>query len=288
MAIKHNDVFASGSDYARGQGQGMIDISQAGTKQFAPDLSNIAGNSPYVRRNLIPFLVEAPPFFQYLDDPQKAVASLKAIIETHTRTIDGLTQTLSPEYAQVPYGGSGESISAATNVTRAPSNPSHGMFELQGRSITKFIEFWIRWGIADENTKVPLIVSNGNVGAANYDATFAGCTILYVEPDPTMTEVVDSYLCTNMQPSDAIPHESSKDASQIGQNLDLSITFTATTDVGIGQKLFAREMLQRLNRGGMNPNDTKAWLDRIDASVSDSGNGLANQLEQGARDRISY
>jgi len=285
---RYSNPFATQSGAYKGQAVNTINLAQAGTMQFAPDLANIASNTPHVARNLIPFLIEAPRFFQYSSNPDLMVRCLKAMIENHTRTIDGLNQTITLDTADNLVGGSGERIQTPTNVTRATSSPSHGMWELQGRAITKFIKWWITFGIGDENTKVPLVVADGQVSAEDYDATFYGATVLYVEPDPTMTEVVSAYLCTNMFPTATPPWENRKDASQLGQNIDMNIEFTATTDVSIGTMLYARQFLQSLNLAGMNPNETELWLEGISADVKAADMGIAEQLEEGASSRISY
>jgi hypothetical protein len=285
---RYTNPFIGNRAYGQGQAVNTIDLSQAGSVQFAPNLANLAGNTPYVRRNVVPFLIEAPRFFQYAPDPDLMVRCLKAMIENHTRTIDGLNQQLTVDTAEAPVGGSGERIQTATNVTRAVSNPSHGMWELQGRAISKFVKWWIQYGIGDENTKVPLVVSNGQVRAEDYDATFYGATILYVEPDPTFTDVVSAWLCTNMFPTGTPPWEGSKDAGQLGQNLDINIEFTATTDVSVGTMLFAKQIMQSLNLAGMNPNENPLWLENISADVRKANNGIETQLEEGASQRISY
>jgi len=285
---RYNNPFIGSRAYGRGESPNTIDVSQAGTVQFAPNLANIAANTPYVRRNLVPFLIEAPRFFQFAQDQDMMVRCLKAFIENHTRTIDGLNQQITVDVAESPVGGSGERIQTATNVTRATSSPTHGCWELQGRAISKFIKWWITMGIGDENTKVPLVVANGNVEASNYDATFYGATVLYVEPDPTFTEPVSAWLCTNMFPTATPPWEGSKDASQLGQNLDINIEFTALTDVSIGTMLFARQIMQSLNLAGMNPNENPLWVENISADVRKANNGISDQLQAGASNRISF
>jgi len=286
---RYNNPFIGNKGYGLGQAANTIDLAQAGSHQFAPNLANLAANTPYIRRNVIPFLIEAPKFFQYTSNPELYVQCLKALIENHTRTIDGLNQQLTVDTAEAPVGGSGERIQTATNVTRAISTPSHGCWELQGRAISKFIKWWIQYGIGDENTKVPLIVADGkNVTAEMYDATFYGATILYVEPDPTFTDVVSAWLSTNMFPTGTPPWEGSKDAGQLGQNLDINIEFTATTDVSVGTLMFARNILQSLNLSGMNPNENPLWLEGVAADVAKAENGIEGQLKKGANERISY
>lgn len=285
---RFTNPFVPKVDAFRGASANTINLSQAGTKQLAPDLANIASNTPHTPRNLLAFLIEAPRFFQYTTNPDLAVRCLKALVENHTRTIDGLQQTITVETGDAMVGGSGERIQVPTNVTRAVSTPNHGLWELQGRAVAKFLKWWITFGIGDENTKIPLVVADGQVSAEDYDATFYGATILYIEPDPTMTEVVSAYLCTNMFPTSSTPWENRKDVAQLGQNIDINIEFTALTDVSLGTLMYAKEFLQSLNLAGLNPNETELALEGISADVRKANMGLEAQLEEGAANRIAY
>ena len=265
-----------------------IDLAQAGPQAFAPDLARLSANTPYVRRNVVPILIEAPRFFSFTNQAPQLTRALKAYIELHTRTVEGLDQTLTVDVGESPIGGSGEVLQTATNITRARSNPVHGCWELQGRSISRFLQWWIRYGIGDENTKIPLVVSNGGVRERDYDITFAGATVLYIEPDPTFQDVVSAWLCTNMFPTATPQIEGSKDAAQLGQQLDLSVTFTAITDPGQGTMLFAREMLQRANLAGLNPQQAPSYLEGLGADVAAADTGLADTLETAAAQRIAF
>lgn len=287
---RYNDHLVGQTMYNRVGTSNAVDPAKAGSRVYAPDIANLASNSPYVRRNVIPFLIEAPRFFQYHPQADRLVASLKAMVEVHTRTIDGLNRQKSVETGSLAWGGSGEQIQVATNVTRAQSNPNHGMWELAGRPITKFIDWWIDWGIGEANTKVPLITtlpSFNQAAVRDYNQTFYGATVLYVEPDPTMREVVSAWLCTNWYPTETPPWEGSKDASQLGQVLEMNIPFTSLTDVSEGTQLFARQMLQRINMAGMNPNDNPIWFENISPDVQKANNGLVEQIQRSADTRMA-
>jgi hypothetical protein len=286
MAKRFNNAYAPSTGYGANASANMMNVAQAGTYIFAPDLANLASNTPYVSRNLIAILLEAPRFFRYSPQQNQLVASLKALVEKHCRTIDGLNRTLTADYSDAPSGGAGEVISAISNVTRAVSNPSLGAWELQGRAIQHFLEWWILYGLGDANTKTPLIVSDGLVRPEHYNQTFGGMTVLFIEPDPTMQDVVTAYLCTNMQPKSTGDWSNRKDVSQIGQNLELNIEFTALTDSSAGVKVYARDILQSFDLAGLNPNDIQMWNENISADVAKARNGLINQLIEGAGERM--
>ncbi len=285
---RYNDPMAPRSSYGAGGAANTVNLAQAGAHTFAPDLANLASNTPLVTRNVIPFLIEAPRFFKYATNSAQLNRSLKALIENHVRTIDGLQQTVTVESGQSPWGGSGENIQTPTNVLLTPSNPTFGCWELQGRAIQRFIRWWITYGIGDYNTKVPRIVSEGVVPPEKYDATFYGATILFIEPDPTFQDVVSAALGTNMYPTTTGPWDLRKDVSQIGQNLDLSIEMTCLQDVSEGTIEYAKKIMRSLNIKGMNPNDRRSWVSDIAADVAAANIGLKDQLIESANSRVSY
>lgn len=283
---RYDNPFVPRTGYGLNSAANTINLAQAGTRQFAPDLANLASNTPLVTRNIVPFLIEAPRFFRYAPNSSQLVRSLKAWVENHVRTIDGLQQGHQTDQGEAPVGGSGERIQTLTNVTRQVSNPSFGCWELQGRSIQKFLRWWITYGGADENTKIPRIVADGLIDASKYDQTFMGATILFVEPDPTFQDVVSAWLGTNMWPMNNGQWEGRKDASQIGQTLDLNIEMTALMDTSEAVVSYAREVMQSLNVGGLNPNETRMWTEGISADVRAADMGIESQLQEGARQRI--
>lgn len=285
---RYTDAMAPVTNHGAGGAANTINLAQAGSHTFTPDLANIASNTPHVTRNVIPFLIEAPRFFKYAANSAQLHRSLKALIENHVRTIDGLQQTVTVETGESPWGGSGEAIQTPTNVTLSRSNPTFGCWELQGRAIQRFVRWWITYGIGDYNTKIPRIVAEGNVPPEKYDATFYGATILFIEPDPTFQDVVSAALCTNMYPTTTGPWDLRKDVSQIGQNLDLSIEMTCIQDVSEGSVEYAKKIMKTLNVKGLNPNIRRSWVEDIASDVKAANLGIKEQLVESANSRVSY
>ena len=285
---RYTDVMIGQRAYGDGASSGTIDLAQAGTRQFAHDIANLSANTPYVRRNVIAVLLDAPEFFKYMADTDLLVRGLKRLIETHARTITGLNQTIHTEYAEAPSGGSGEVIETITNVTRERSNPTITCYELAGRTVTRFLNMWIRYGLGDENSKVPLVVTEANLKASQWTQNFASATVLFFEPDPTFSDINAAWLCTNMQPKDGVNWEGGKDAGVMGVYEELSIPFTATTEVSVSVDNLAREIMGNMNKAGLNPARTQSVLGAYSADVAKATNGLKEQLDDGANNRVEY
>lgn len=285
---RYSDVMIGQRAYGEGASSGTINLGLAGTRQFAVDIPNLAGNTPYVRRNVIAVLLDAPEFFRYMADTDLLVENLKRLIEVHARTITGLNQTLHVEYAEAPASGSGEVIETVTNVTRERSTPTLTCYELAGRSITRFINLWIRYGLADPNSKVPLVVTEANLNASQWDQNFASATVLFFEPDPTWSDINAAWLCANMQPKEGVTWEGGRDTGVMGQYEEVSIPFTAVTEVSIAVDNLARQVMGSMSKKGLDPEHTDSILGSYSADVAKATNGLKDQLDDAANNRIEY
>lgn len=279
MARLTNDMMG-GKAYAENKTRPMVDLSQkeSGQQGFRPDLRGYASNSAHVKRNLIAVLVEAPTGFQDLPGSDRWVATLKSLIELHSKTIEGLTSTLTAEFVENPVGGAGEMQEDISNVTRARSTPTHVWTEKYGKPINAFLEGWITSLIMDPATKVPNVVTQAGVDVEDLLPDYTGCTVLYFEPDPTMTKITRAWLCTNMMPKTAGEVTGSRDLTTGGESLDYNVEFTALTQEGFGVNKMAQEYLDNLNRTGVNPNYQPSFVEQI-SPVVDTDSGYADQME---------
>lgn len=264
----------------------MVDLVNGA--QFGPqtDLTSYVSNAAYVRRNLIARLIEAPRGFNDLPDPQRWIETLKALVELHPRTIEGLQSTLTAEFHETQVGGAGEIQQTVNNVTRARSVPVHTYDEKYGRPIQTFLNGWIRNLLMDPITKFPAVVSNGRASPEDLLPDYTGMTVLYFEPDPTHTKVVKAWLVTNMMPITDGTNEGRRDLTAANEGLELSIEWTALTQEGDGVLRFAQSLLDAMNRTGMNPNMQPAFIQRISADVNAGSAGYREQLAEASRTAI--
>lgn len=269
----------------------MVDTAQleAGQLGLQPMFEGYVSNAAYVKRNLIAILVESPRGFEDLPEPAKWHATLKQLIETQSKSIEGLSNTLTVDFSDSnPVGGAGELQEDVTNVTRSRSVPVHVWTEKYGKPINAFFTGWITGLLMDPNTKVPGVAGNGQANRpTDLLPDYTGMTVLYLEPDPTNTKVMTSWLCTNMHPKTAGDVTGRRDLTAAGEPVDYSIEFTSLTQVGLGVDLFAQSVLDELNLSGINPNLRPAFVDQISADVKAAQNGYTEQLEETASTMVS-
>lgn len=274
--------------------QGMVDISELASGQNGPqtNFEGYVNNASYVRRNIIAVLVDAPAGFQDLPNPELWVSTLKSLIELHPQSIEGLQSTITSDFTETAVGGAGEMQEDLSNVTRARSTPSIGYVEKAGKPINAFYKGWTFNLMMDPITKIPRVLNNAE-GNRPTDLLpdYTGATVLFIEPDPTHTRVVQSWLCTNMHPKSPGEEIGSRDLTAGGETVTYNIEFTALTQVGHHVDLMATSWLENLNKsGGINPN-LKAPLtgddestdinDNISPDVKESETGYAEQRAKG-------
>lgn len=189
-------------------------------------------NQAYLRQNVIPYVLKAPRFFDYLPEKEKWIKVYKNLIETVPLSIDGLDATITVETDSRPVGGGGQEQAEPTNVTRATSSPSFNYKEIAGKAINKFFETYIYMAFGDEYTKRPNVASYmsnlDEIGGIYGPEMYAGA-VMFIEPDVTRMAVIESWLCFNFWPTGAGELIGKMDKTQGGQIVDISIPFQAIT-----------------------------------------------------------
>jgi len=203
--------------------------------RVGPDGKNVEewiSNQAYVQRNIIPVVLRAPKFLNYMPEPQKWIDTYKALIELHPLTITGLTSGLTVETDEHAIGGAGEMQEEITDVKRARSTVSTTYKEKAGKAIIKFLDYLIRYGMMDPDTKKPLVANfmeNIEDIGGMYTADFYTGTVLFIEPDVTQKIVVDAWLTTNFFPKSNGERTGKRDIHSAGEAPELSIEWAGIT-----------------------------------------------------------
>lgn len=256
--------------------QGMIDIRKGGMFGFAPNLSEWVSNKAYIARPVIPILLEAPQFFQQMANPELWVGTLKALVELHPQTIEGLNGSLEVEWDEHPIGGAGEMQQEAIDVKRVRTEPTFTFIEKDGRPIQTFLDWWIRYGIMDPNTKTSML---GTLPVdkipKDYLSSWYTMTMAFIEPDITHSRVIKSWIVANMMPKTNGEVLGKRDLTTPGEILKLNIPFSGIAQFNEGTNAVCQDILDGINIRGANPAMQTAFFlrsdlaaDRTDADVN--------------------
>lgn len=280
------DTLLGDRAYGKNKQAPMVDLKYGGQHGHMVDMNTYVSNANYVKRPLVARLVEAPRGFSDLGDPQRYIDTLKSLIELHPQRIEGLSATLTVESTETPVGGAGEMQQDVTNVSRERSAPSFTWVEKYGKPINAFLTSWITNLIMDPETKYPAVVTNGTAQVTDLLPDYVGATIMFFEPDPTFTKVVEAWLCTNMKPTTSGEVMGIRDLTAPGETSEYAVEFTALTQRGDGVTRFAQRMLDEMNLTGVNPNLQPAFVEDITADVKAGEQGYAEQVSEASRSAI--
>ena len=217
-----NDAVLNGQTYLQSgnasEYRPMINTKYGGQWGFATEIGHFNGtenkaawisSQAYVPRDIIPILLQYPKFMDYMPNSELWVQTFKAFIERHAETIDGLDSELTVESEGNNLGASGSTIMGEPVATRiAKSSPTFTVTEKVGRPFGRMFEEYIRFGILDPWTQVVLIGSVSEEARDTfrknaYLADYYTFTAIYIEPDVTMSHVVDYWLHLGGYPTTA-------------------------------------------------------------------------------------
>jgi hypothetical protein len=231
-----------GKDKAYGGHSGTMDLSRGGMGGYLPHIGVVGAdgksydawisNHAYVKRNIIPIVMSYPKFFDLMPDKDKWIESYKALIELQTLTIDGLSSGLTAEFDEHPVGSAGEMQEELTKVTRARSTLAMTWKEKAGKSIQKFFDFYMRYGMLDPDANKPLVtkyIDDMEKIGGMYTPDFYTGTVLFIEPDVTHKVVVDAWLCTNVSPKGNGDRTGKRDIKTAGEVPEIAVEFTSIT-----------------------------------------------------------
>lgn len=264
------EALMTGQAFSRGHDAVMVDTQFGGQNGWTAEYDEWANTTHYVRKNMIPLLIEAPRFFEMMPDPAFWTGCLKSLVERQAKTWDGMKSTLSVEVVDTPFGGAGEVFHDYTKTKREQSTPTCTIVDVYGRPHQHFLEDWITYGLADPDTNVPGIVTVSGQAPGDWLADQYSATMLFIEPDPTHLKVSKAWLCTNMFPKTAGANEGKRDVTAPGELSELSVEWTGLTQTGHGVMAFAKTILDSINAGlpNANPRMRQAFVQAIHASVA--------------------
>ena len=248
-------------DLTTGRLSPMLDLTYGGMMGWTPELSEWVSNQAYVRKNVVCILIEAPTGFQRLSNPQVWVQTLRSLVELHALSIDGLNAGLEVEFASNPVGGSGQVQEDFTDVKETLSNVTFKWSEKYGMPVATFFRGWITNLMMDPNTKIAnMFTLDPTNGPTDQLSDVTSATMLFIEPDPTFTHVVKSWLITNMMPKSTGEITGRRDLTQAAEPVTYDIQFTGITQFGNGVDLFAQSILSTLAVTGANPLNRPAFV----------------------------
>lgn len=243
------------------------------------------------KNKIIPVLFQAPRAMRFMKDGDIKRQMLKAIIEQHPISIQGLNSSYTVESEETPFGEGGEVVQTPTLVTVARSEPSMSFRELKGKVITNLFKDIIEQLVMHPSTRRPGIIKEQayiDAGSPPLKISDRSFIVLFIEPNDTMTGIDRAYLCANMMPTE-IPDESNSEVGTAGELETLELTFTATTLHNDAVKELAAQYLAAINRQGYAPSSLQPFIGEMEPALRDEAlprddNSYSKYLEKVSSD----
>lgn len=255
MARLTDAIITKGQAYS-GQSP-TLDLGYGGQQGYMPRLGTTGpdgkvyeewiNNTLYIRQNVIPIVLRYPKFMDLMQDSKLWIRAYKAMIEEHPTEISGLSSGLTVDTDSSPIGGAGEEQEQPTNTKREKSNISITIPDKAGKSVMKFFDMYIRYGIQDPDVKKPLVSqfidTEKQIGL--YTPEWYTGMVIFIEPDITQQIVLDAWLAFNFFPKSNGSREGSRNVTDGGQRNDISLEFSSIVmnnqaAINLGQSLLKK------------------------------------------------
>lgn len=275
--------------YAQGSVSNMVDLKYGGQHGWSPVLSEWVSSAAYKRQNVIPILLQAPNAFEVMPNKEYWYSSLKALVEQHPKTIDGLNAGLNVDTDSTAVGGGGQRQLEFTNVTEMETSVSMSWDEKYGMPISKFWRRYITYLMMDPNSKVAGIstLARGRELQDLLPDRYS-FSMLFMEPDPHHVTVNKAWIVANMFPQSAGDIVGRRDLTAPLELQSIDITFGGIAQFGPGVDLFAQTVLNEINIIGASPMNREAFIGRISGDVKAANSGYAHTVKEAARGSVDF
>lgn len=267
-AQSFNENMKDSRAYAKGHGAPMINLERGGQMGYAPDLKAWVSNANYIRRNLIPILLEAPRGFKYLPDPGTWTRSLRSLVEEYAIAHDGLNASYNVEVNDDnPVGGDGQKQREFTNVTVEQTSVTMRWNEKYGAPISTFWQRYIQYLMMDPASKIAGISTLTNRPNDMLPDVYT-FSMAFIEPDPHGKSVLRSWIVTNMFPDKAGEIIGRREITNSLEGQQIEINFGGIAQFGLGVNHFCQKILDSIDTIHASPFNREAFIENAYGSGS--------------------
>lgn len=274
-----------GRGFIKGIPAGTVDPRYGGQFGYSTDITNYINHEPYTQGQLTCFILQYPKGFDDLNDDNLMAQTLKALMETGSKTIDGLRRTIQPEFGSTEIGGDGSIHEVLVDAKMDRSEPTHTFIDRHNGAISRFWEFYFEMFGMNPKTKAPNIITTG-VKPAHMLPDYTHFIAIYIETDRTQLHVVDAYLSGHMFPKTMPQIEGRRDMNSPRSIREISIGFTSIQQTGYGVLKLAQQLVDRINYTGANPQMQPAFLDTIDSTLAAAKVGAVDLVDRMSKEAI--
>lgn len=182
-------------------------LTQSGQLGIGVKFTKLDGATPAVFNPVVCIVLNTPSMW---DKYPKLQEMLRAIVETHAKTISGIDFGYTLETTDTPVGHDGQTLKVPTRTTRGAVNPSITVPEYPGMPVYNLFKQWI-FDIQHPDTNASALPANIGGTARLADGDIPGwfmsaysMSMICIQYDPSglPDRIYDACVITNMFPTE--------------------------------------------------------------------------------------
>ena len=249
-------------------------LTQSGQLGVGVKFTKLDGATPAVFNPVVCIVLNTPSMWDHYPKLQEM---LRAIVETHAKTISGIDFGYTLETTDTPVGHDGQTLKVPTRTTRGAVNPSITVPEYPGMPVYNLFKQWI-FDIQHPDTNASALPANIGNTARLQDKDIPGwfmsaysMSMICIQYDPSglPDRIYDACVITNMFPTEIgeIGFERS-----IGQTkpMERSINFSGLVQHNEMTKALGISVAKMLNMHKVNYNFALPGLAGSDVAKADA------------------
>ena len=231
----------------------VSNVARSGQLGIGIRASKLDGATPIVFHPTQVVLLQAPSMWdQY---PQKQEC-LRALIETHAKSISGIDVSYTLNTTQTPVGHDGQQLEIPTNTTRAAVSPSFTFIEYTGCPIFNLFKDWIcEINHPDTNySSLPAQVLNtGSLPMWSVSSYSMSIALIQYDPSGLPERVQDGAIILNMFPKETSTYGFERNIGQ-SKTMERTIPFSGIIQHNEQTKQLAMNIAKMLQMHRANAN----------------------------------
>jgi len=259
----------------------MVNLDYGHMNGFVPNLTrDIDGkkfeeyfaNEAHVNYDIIPLVLRTPKIFDILADESLGNKLRNHFINVMTiapKKISGLNRKLSFSFGEHKIGAS-QIHQQVIGAKRERSAPVHDYVEKKGKAIERLFEFIMVYGAMDPESQTNILDTlDLKPGYVEKGKTLSNiyftCTMLYIQPDAWMKNVVEAYICGNMMPMEFPENVSSREERGTDRTIiEFSMPFTSIDKSNEAVRIIAQYALDNMSNVTVDPDKIPAFINNSD------------------------
>lgn len=256
----------------------VLDPSLGGQMGYGPDYTQMINNAAYMMRDTICVLLAEPTGFAMLPNGDKLTSTLKAMLELHARSFDGLEQGFEVDTIQTPFGRSGLQMEHFTKVRITESSLTFRIPEKAGRPFSRFLRYYMNELMSNPLTGVANIVTRGTIPADQLP-DFYTFSCAFIEPDAFHKRVQKAWIVGNMFPKATGPIQGRRTEEGTMEEVVYDIPFSGLVNIGDQVDEFCQGLLDQMNLTNADPLRATPLETAISANVA-AASGYASKIAE--------